>query len=152
MIAGVVGGINSIIGALNQLRFTIPSWVPFFGGQSLGFNIGYVAAPQIPMLANGAVITQPTLAMMGEYAGAGTNPEIVAPQSTIEETVAGVIERFVASIVSAINNGGHIGLMHEQIELLELLIQTVQGIKVGDEVIGRAAARYQRKNSRAMGV
>ncbi len=32
------------------------------------------------------------------------------------------------------------------------LIETVSGIKIGDETIGRAAMRYTRKYNRAMGV
>lgn len=38
----------------------------------------------IPQLAHGGIIKSPTVAMMGEYNGARTNPEIVSPQSIIE--------------------------------------------------------------------
>lgn len=36
-----------------------------------------------PKLAGGGVITKPTFAMLGEYPGAGSNPEIAAPESKI---------------------------------------------------------------------
>ena len=36
-------------------------------------------------------------------------------------------------------------------ELLERLISTVEGIEIGDETIGRAAARYDKVASRARG-
>ncbi|WP_395151520.1 hypothetical protein [uncultured Allofournierella sp.] len=106
MISAVVTGINGMISALNSLNIQIPSWVPGLGGSQFGLNIPAVSAPQIPMLANGGVITQPTLAMMGEYAGAAANPEIVAPESKLRsimgESVAGLegtINRLASAIV-----------------------------------------------------
>lgn len=88
LISGVCSGINTIIKAMNKLKWDVPDWVPVLGGKTFGFNLKTITAPQIPMLANGGVITQPTLAMMGEYSGASHNPEIVAPQSIIEQTLA----------------------------------------------------------------
>lgn len=42
---------------------------------------------KIPLLAGGGVLTAPTIAMMGEYPGAKSNPEIAAPQSILRETI-----------------------------------------------------------------
>ena len=50
-----------------KLSFKIPSWVPGIGGK--GFDV-----PNIPMLANGGIVTGPTLAMIGER-----GPEAVIP-------------------------------------------------------------------------
>jgi hypothetical protein len=47
---------NNTIG---KLKFTIPSWVPGIGGK--GFDV-----PDIPMLAQGGIVTSPTLALIGE--------------------------------------------------------------------------------------
>jgi gas vesicle protein len=55
---------NSTIG---QLSFEVPDWVPGFGGR--GFSV-----PNIPMLADGGIVTGPTLAMIGEQ-----GPEAVVP-------------------------------------------------------------------------
>lgn len=41
-------GINFIIGSLNKINFTIPDWVPAFGGKTFGFNI-----PLLPTYASG---------------------------------------------------------------------------------------------------
>jgi hypothetical protein len=38
--------------------------------------------------ANGGVVSKPTAGLMGEYSDASTNPEIIAPQSIIRETLA----------------------------------------------------------------
>ncbi len=57
---------NNTIG---KLSFSIPDWVPVIGGK--GFDV-----PDIPMLANGGIVTSPTLAMIGE-----SGPEAVIPLS-----------------------------------------------------------------------
>jgi hypothetical protein len=62
----VAGLWNSTIG---KLSFTVPSWVPVIGGK--GFDV-----PDIPMLAEGGIVTSPTLAMIGER-----GPEAVIPLS-----------------------------------------------------------------------
>ncbi|MGP5381988.1 phage tail tape measure protein [Glutamicibacter arilaitensis] len=67
---------NSIAGFWNrsvgQISFTVPDWVPGVGGK--GFSV-----PSIPMLASGGVVTQPTLAMVGE----GAEHEAVLPLSKL---------------------------------------------------------------------
>jgi len=68
---GVITMMNFVINGLNKIHFELPSWIPGIGGQSFGINI-----PKIPMLAEGGIVTKPTLAMIGE-AGA----EAVIPLS-----------------------------------------------------------------------
>jgi hypothetical protein len=55
---------NNTIG---KLSFKVPSWVPGLGGK--GFDV-----PNIPMLANGGIVTSPQLALIGEK-----GPEAVIP-------------------------------------------------------------------------
>lgn len=55
---------NSTVG---KIKFTLPDWVPGLGGK--GFSV-----PQIPQLAEGGIVRQPTLAMIGEK-----GPEAVVP-------------------------------------------------------------------------
>lgn len=59
--------LNSIISLWNRVDFTIditiPSWVPVFGGDR--FYIRDII-PDIPYLAEGGIVTRPTLAMIGE--------------------------------------------------------------------------------------
>lgn len=68
------------------------AYIPFAG---FGIAAGYVAAMEgvvtaagIPMLADGGVATGPTLAMVGEYAGAGSNPEVIAPLDKLRDLLA----------------------------------------------------------------
>lgn len=86
MIRGVTNGINGVIRVLNRLSFTIPSWVPIFGGRRFGFNIRTISAPQIPYLASGAVIppNKEFLAVLGDQKQ-GNNIE--APESLIRRIV-----------------------------------------------------------------
>lgn len=133
MISGIVSGINAIINALNKLSFDIPTWVPVYGGKKFGFNIPTVAAPQIPYLADGGVITQPTLTMVGEYAGAGNNPEIVAPQSILEETIANVMGDLAESNLAG----------------FEAVVRAIQEkdttIEIDGETLAKSVNDYRRK-------
>lgn len=86
LIAGVCSGLNAVIGLLNNIHFTIPDWVPVFGGSSFGFNIPKLTAPQIPYLASGAVIppNKEFMAILGDQKH-GNNIE--APESLIRRIV-----------------------------------------------------------------
>jgi hypothetical protein len=60
-INGLISLVNMAIRAIDSIHVKIPSWVPLIGGSEFGVNI-----PQIPMLAEGGIVTSPTLAMIGE--------------------------------------------------------------------------------------
>lgn len=59
----IIDAINFVIRGLNKLQIDVPDWVSKITGISgtWGFNIS-----QIPKLARGGIIDQPTLAMVGE--------------------------------------------------------------------------------------
>lgn len=102
LISGIVTGINKVIGALNKLHFDIPDWVPVLGGKTFGFNIGTITAPQIPLLATGAVIppNAPFTAVLGDQRN-GRNletPENLLRQIVREESGNGGSYRFVAQL------------------------------------------------------
>lgn len=63
IINGLINGLNSMISVLNRFQINIPSWVPALGGKSFGINIPYIG--NIPMLANGGVLTEGS-AIVGE--------------------------------------------------------------------------------------
>ena len=91
--AVVNGIIESIRTAIKNIKESISA---LWGNKSKGgIDVSVNAnaprrAPQrsmaldVPQLAKGGVIKAPTVAMMGEYAGASRNPEIVAPQSILQ--------------------------------------------------------------------
>lgn len=133
--------LNSVISAANKLRFKVPDWVPGIGGNTYGFNMSYVSAPQIPYLAKGAVLpaNKPFLAMVGDQKH-GTNIE--APLTTIQEAVSVVMEDQTAAILAGFE--ASIGVQKE-------ILEAVLGISIGDDVIGAAAARYSRKQAVMLG-
>lgn len=101
MIAGIVSGVNTAIRALNKLSFTIPSWVPGIGGNKWGFNISQLTAPKIPMLAEGGIIDQPTLAMVGER---GKEAVVPLENTAFADAIANAIFKVLAPLL--IKNGG----------------------------------------------
>ena len=135
MISAVENGINHLIGAVNKLSFTVPDWIPEIGGSKIGFNLSKVNFPKIPYLAKGAVLpaNKPFLAMVGDQKH-GTNVE--APLETIQEAVALVMEDYAAT-----NLAGQEAI----IAVLREILEAVLGIEIGDEIIGQAVARYNRK-------
>lgn len=63
-VIGVVeGAVNGIIGKVNTLSWTIPDWVPKFGGDKFGFNFKSIS---IPRLAAGGITTGSVVANIGE--------------------------------------------------------------------------------------
>lgn len=54
MISGITRGINAVIDVLNMLSFTIPDWVPEFGGKEFGLKISKISnVPKIALFAEG---------------------------------------------------------------------------------------------------
>jgi hypothetical protein len=74
-INGLIGLVNKAIQAIDAIHVTLP-----FGMGTIGFNI-----PTIPLLAEGGIVTKPTLAMIGE---AGT--EAVIPLSKMGNMGGGI--------------------------------------------------------------
>ena len=68
------------------------AYIPFAGfGIAMGFTtamLAAVTAAGIPMLADGGLASGPTLAMVGEYAGASGNPEVIAPLDKLRGLLA----------------------------------------------------------------
>jgi hypothetical protein len=65
---GIGAGVNAVKGLWNstvgRVSFSVPSWVPVFGGDKWAF----------PQMAEGGIVTSPTLALIGER-----GPEAVVP-------------------------------------------------------------------------
>ncbi len=57
----IIKGLNMLIRGINKIKFDVPDWVPGIGGQRWGFNIR-----EIPLLAKGGIVAQPTMAVVGE--------------------------------------------------------------------------------------
>ena len=142
MVGGIVAAVNVVIRALNRLSVKVPDWVPGIGGKSFGFNIKQLTAPQIPYLAKGGVIEDPTIAMMGEYPGADKNPEIVTPQNIMRETM-----------VEA--NGEMISAIYQMaMQIVDAIENIDMEVSIGDETIAQSAKRgsdsYKRRTGKPL--
>lgn len=85
-INGLIGFLNKFISGINSnLSFNMPEAL---GGAHVGFSI-----PQVPMLARGGIVDQPTLAMVGE-----AGKEAVVPLENNMEWV----QKMASSIASAL--------------------------------------------------
>ena len=125
MVSRLVAALNAVVRAANKLSFTVPEWVPGIGGKKFGVNLPTVSAPQIPYLAKGAVLPagKPFLA-------------VVAPLTTIQDAVALVMEDQTQAILRGFETS--VGIQKE-------ILEAVLGIRIGDDVLGRAVDRYHRR-------
>lgn len=135
MISGAVKAVNALIRAINTISFTVPSWVPDIGGKHIGYKLKTVSCPQIPYLAQGAVLpaNRPFMAVVGDQKH-GTNIE--APLTTIEQAVANVMQDQTNAILAGFEMS--IGVQRE-------ILSAVLGIDIGDSAIGMAVDRYNAK-------
>ena len=138
MLSGITSGINRVINWANG--FKAPDWIPGIGGK--GINLPTIQALQIPYLAAGAVIDSPTIAMMGEYANARSNPEIVAPEAKIAALLDSSNETALGAIIP---------LMRQMINAID---EKDLSVSIGDDTIAAAAQRgnknYQRRTGQPL--
>lgn len=89
-INALISGINSLIrkpfdmlnGAFDNVRN-----FEFFGQKVFDW-LPKIEAPQIPKLAKGGIVKAPTLAVVGDNAGANTgNPEVIAPLNKLQQMI-----------------------------------------------------------------
>ena len=107
IVDGIVSAVSKAIEAIERLFSSSKK-----GGSEINvtgdFNaskarsIQYNSNP-VPQLASGGVIDRPTVAMMGEYAGASNNPEIVSPVSILKQTFENANNPMLNLILSAIS-------------------------------------------------
>ena len=137
MIQAIVNALNSVIRAVGSLSFDVPDWVPGIGGSTFGFQLSTITAPQIPYLAQGAVIppNREFLAVLGDQSS-GTNVE--APLATIQKAVAAVMQDM---------QDGELAALEQVVATLRQILEAVYGIHIGDEAIGRAVQRYQTRQA-----
>lgn len=124
-VKGIVDTIGGVSGAIGKLL-----------GQDWSFEMPE-KPPLIPRLAAGGVIEQPTLAMVGEYAGARHNPEIVTPESKMRE------------IFGESNNAVVVALY----EVAQMIIEAIRDTSGGDdltleEFVRRLYPAIEREKSR----
>lgn len=130
-------GFNGLFDSVNDISLVIPDWVPLIGGKTLGFSLGKLTMPQIPKLAQGAVLpaNKPFLAMVGDQKH-GTNIE--APLQTIRDAVKLELSDLLE---------GSIAGQEATVTVLRQILEAVLGISLTDADVGLAAERYRSRMS-----
>lgn len=121
---GIISGMNALVRGLNKIKVDIPDWVPLYGGKQFGINIPTI--PSIPKLANGGLISSPTLAMVGDNRGAKVDPEVVSPLSKLQDMITKTIVEAMAAMG---NNNKDDGAPIEVV------------LKLGETELGRAVIK-----------
>ncbi|WP_085833498.1 phage tail protein [Clostridium merdae] len=141
LINAVISGLNVLISGLNKIHFEIPDWVPGkMAGKSFGINIDPIQ--DIPYLAKGGILEQPTLAMMGEYPGAKSNPEIATPQSLMQET-------FLETMVPLLNE--LVAFREDVLQLLREIISKDPSITLDGTTLSRLIKPYLDEENKRVG-
>jgi TP901 family phage tail tape measure protein len=83
-IAAAIAGANSAAAATGPAAiFTQPAFMASMVGGVLA------AFAAIPKFADGGIVSGPTMGLMGEYPGARSNPEVIAPLNKLESMLGG---------------------------------------------------------------
>jgi hypothetical protein len=126
----LVRGLNALIGGLNQVKFSVPDWVPVIGGKGFAFNLPRIPVPQ---LAQGGIVEARSggrLALIGE----GGEAEAVIPLSRLERMLG--------------RHPGGGAALHRLAEAVERLAERPVHVDVDSQTIARAVLVGQRKLAR----
>ena len=131
LVSKVGDAVSQIGSAVSSMLSTIANGISSAWSSISSFvssAVAKLASVVIPHFANGGVLTGPTVGLMGEYAGARTNPEIVTPESKMRE-------------VFNESNGEIAALLDRQNKILSEILEKDNSITIGDDVISASAAR-----------
>lgn len=126
----IIEGVNTLIKGLNKLNFDFPDWIPMIGGKKFNVNI-----PTIPKLAQGGIVSNPTLAMIGE-----AGPEMVVP---LENT--SFVDKLSSSLGSAVLAAMQVGNGQNMNNNRDVVIQ------IDGNTIARALNPYTSRESTRVG-
>jgi len=84
-------------------------------------QIAAIAAQPIPAFANGGIVSGPTLGLMGEYSGARSNPEVIAPLDKLQGMMGS--QNIRVQVYGSLDSEG-------------IQIATIQGNKIAAETGG----------------
>lgn len=90
----------------------------------------------VPKLASGGVITRPTVVQVGEYQSAGSNPEIISPQSIMRDTM----ENANLGVINAIYAIGN--------QISKTVEDKDSNVYMDGDIITRKVTKKQKEQSR----
>lgn len=110
VINSIIDGMNFLIRKLNSFKIDVPDWVPVVGGKKYGFNLS-----TIPKLADGGIVSSPTLAMIGER---GKEAVVPLENTDFAQSIgAAVGSAVIAAMQFANSNSGTSAAQNQEIVL-----------------------------------
>ena len=134
LVSNIGSAVSRIGSSVSSMLSTISSGISSAWSSISSFvssAVSRLASVRIPHFANGGVLNSPTIGLMGEYAGARTNPEIITPESKMREVF---------------NEGNQemLDMMGQMIGIMTDILEKDNSITIGDDVISASAARGNR--------
>lgn len=130
----IIKAINYVISKMNKIQISIPDWVPKIGGKSFGVDI-----PEIPMLARGGIVDNPTLAMIGE---AGKEAVVPLENTSFVNTLAGALGSAVMNAIQVSSFGGQSSNMNNEDK--ELVLE-LDGTELGRVLLSKINTEKERQ-------
>ena len=86
IIAATINGAEAISKVAAQTGIGATAAAPLMSAL-VAAQIAMIAASPIPQFADGGIVSGPTLGLMGEYSGARSNPEVIAPLDRLKSII-----------------------------------------------------------------
>ena len=149
VVNGLIDGINSVLRIpfwnLSEALRVIREWE--FAGYYPFEWLPSVEIPELPRLAKGGIVSQPTLAMVGDNPNAQADPEIISPLSKLRAMLP----------AQGADDAQTLAKLDQLIILLEMLLAAVRdmdtnGQTMSDKDVYAAAQRGKRRVQRMKGM
>jgi phage-related protein len=143
MANGVIGGINSMVRALNSLSFDVPEWVPGIGGKKFRLNIPYLNTVTFTRLETYAEGGFPDEGQMFIAREAGAEMVGAIGGHTAVANNDQIVEGIASGVAAA--NAEQNRLLAEQNSLLRALLEKNTGVIIDGRDLTRSVERHQRE-------
>lgn len=149
----LIDGINNVIytpfQSINDALHTVRDWgiwLPWAGDWYPFQYLPEIGIPQIPRLAKGGLVNQPTLAMVGDNPNARNDPEVISPLSKLKSMLADSEQQNKNTVAAKLDM---------IITMMQILIDIVDEIdpvlQISDKEIYTASERGHRKIQKMKG-
>ena len=154
IINGIFNGIKALIGGIGDF------FGSFFGGLFGNNKSKNTDSISVPKFASGGIVSGPTLAMVGEYSGARSDPEVISPLSKLRGLVAsntsgdpGVLSQILELLVSIerLLSSGNLASVSL---LLQKIYDRLEGLELDVRLYAndREVARSARRGEKSLGI
>ena len=142
---GVIRAINGMIKALNSLSFTIPDWIPKYGGETFGLNLKTISLVSIPRFEDGGF---PDVGQMFIARESGAEMVGSIGRRTAVVNNDQIVDGIATGVAEANNEQNY--LLREQNSLLRALLEKDNGTYLDGRLLTNSVEKYQRERGRVL--